>query len=178
MLQDAAVWLDEKPYKEIYDGRVHAKVSPKYAHGILQVEIGALLRSWARKRGGLASELRVYLDEGTTLVPDLAYISHTRFAGLTEEQREQPPFAPELAIEIRSRGDRERHVRRKTELYLKYGATVVLYVDPLNRSVRVTTRDGEMSLGKGDVFEHAAFPGLRLSVDEIFAPLDRPPFLT
>jgi Uma2 family endonuclease len=178
MLQDAAVWLDERPYKEIYDGRVHPKVSPKLAHTILQVEIGALLRPWTSGRGSLGSELRVYLDDGTTLVPDVAYIAHERFTGCTEQQWQQPPFAPDLTIEIRSPGDRERNVRRKMELYLKYGATVVLDVDPAKRSVRVTTKDAEAVLGKGDVFEHPAFPGLRLSVDEIFAPLDDRPLLS
>lgn len=118
MLQDAAVWLDERPYKEIYDGRVHPKVSRKLPQTILQVEIGVLLRRWTSGRVSLGSEVRVHLDDGTTLVPDIAYIAHQRFTGCTAQQWQQPPLAPDLTIEIRSPGDRERNVRRKTELYL------------------------------------------------------------
>ena len=62
-------WLDEKPYKELYDGVVHEKVSPQRAHGVIMLKVGTLLTAWAGDRGDVAVELRVYLGEGTTLVP-------------------------------------------------------------------------------------------------------------
>jgi len=53
-------WLDEKPYREVYDGTIHEKVSPQSAHGIVASYIPELLRAWGRGRGMVASELRVY----------------------------------------------------------------------------------------------------------------------
>ncbi len=37
----------------------------------------------------------------------------------------------------------------------------------------VTTREAEFNLEKGEAFVHSAFPGLLLSIDAIFAALDR-----
>lgn len=172
MLQ-ADAWLDEKPYKEIYDGRLHLKASPQHMHGIVQMEVGTLLHAWSRNRGDIVMEWRVFLDENTTLVPDVSFISDELAVTLSEAELEQPPFAPELIVEIRSPDDRNRNIRRKTELYLRHGAVVVLNVDPQKRIVEVATAEGEQTLQAGDIFEHAAFPGLAVPVSAIFAPLDR-----
>jgi Uma2 family endonuclease len=173
MLRYSDVWLDTKPYKEIYDGRVHPKVSPQLTHFILHGRIGSLLSAWVQDRGVSGPELRVYLDDETSLVPDLAFVSNERLESLSPEQREKPPFAPELVIEIRSPRQWMPNIRRKTELYLQHGATVVLNVDPKKRTIRVTTRENEITLGEGGTFQHPAFPGLGLSVDAIFSSLDR-----
>ena len=172
MLQ-ADAWLDEKPYKEIYDGQLHLKVSPKFMHGLVEFEVGTLLREWSRDRGYIVMELRVYLDAKTSLVPDVSFISDERMATLSEAEQEEPPFAPELVVEVRSPKDRDRNIRRETELYLQHGALVVLNVDPQKRTVDVATANGETTLEPGDVFEHASFPGLRVPVSAIFAQLDR-----
>lgn len=172
MLQTDA-WLDEKPYKEIYDGRLHLKVSPQHIHGIVQIVVGSLLLEWARERGDVVCEWRVFLDEKTSLVPDLSFISDELAATLSETELERPPLSPELIIEIRSPDDRNRNIRRKTQLYLQHGAVVVLNIDPQKRAVAVTTAEREQTLHAGDTFEHPAFPGLAVPVSSIFAPLDR-----
>ena len=173
MLQRAAAWLDERPYKEIYDGRIHPKVSPRLNHALVQAAVVSLLFEWGRERGASGSELRVYLDEHTSLVPDVSFISDERLERLSEAQRQKPPFAPELVVEIRSPKNRESSIHRKTALYLEHGAIAVLDVDPTQRLVRVTTRDGESTLKPGDTFMHPTFPELALPVNAIFAPLDR-----
>ena len=173
MLQYADAWLDEKPYKEVYDGRIHPKVNPQRKHALVQGVITALLLEWGRDRGDSGPEWRVYLDENTSLVPDVSFISDGRLAALSEAQREKPPFAPELVVEIRSPENRERAIARKTALYLQHGAVAVLDVDPARRLVRVTTLDGESTLQPGDAFAQPAFQGLAFPVDAIFAPLTR-----
>ena len=105
-------WLDEKPYREVYDGVIHEKVSPQNAHGKVALRVGRLLEDWAGRRGDVSVELRVYLAPGTTLVPDVAFISGARLAPLSNEKREKPPFAPDIVAEIRSPDDREANVRR------------------------------------------------------------------
>jgi Uma2 family endonuclease len=162
-------WLDEKPYKELYDGVVHEKVSPLRTHGRVMGEIYMLLRAWSRGRGDVSLEWRMYLAEGVTLVPDLAFVSKERLAPLSHAEREKPPFAPDIAVEVRSPEDREANVRRKTELYLQHGAVIVLNVDPSTREVRLTDATGERTLKSGDAVEHPAFPGLSIEVEEIFA---------
>lgn len=166
-------WLDEKPYREVYDGAIHEKVSPQLAHGIVAGEITAQLRDWGSRRGVVAVELRVYLGPGTTLVPDVAFISDERLATLSEEEREKPPFAPDIAIEVRSPEDRAANVVRKTELYLAHGAMLVLNIDPHDRLIRLSSAGGERVLHSSDAIEHPAFPDLRIPVAAVFAPLDR-----
>lgn len=165
-------WLDEKPYKEVYDGVIHEKVSPQLPHFAVAGKLGVLLSGWAGRRGLVGPELRVHLAPGTTLVPDLAFMSYERLAAIPPEQRATPPLAPEIVVEIRSPDDRDRSVRRKNELYLAHGAILVLNVDPESRSVRVGDANGEILLHPGDIIEHRAFPELRIPVAEIFAPLD------
>ena len=166
-------WLDEKPYKELYDGVVHEKVSPQRTHALVCGEIFSLLRECARERGEIGVEWRVYLAEGTTLVPDVAFISHARLAALSEQEREKPPFAPDIVIEVRSPEDREKNIRRKTQLYLEHGASMVLNVDPQDRTVQLSDRNGEQILRSGDTIAHPAFPDLRIAIGSVFAPLDR-----
>jgi Uma2 family endonuclease len=168
-------WLDTKPYKEVYDGRAHRKMSPQRTHALLQARILGRLATWADARGDgeAGTELRVYLDEETSLVPDVSWISDVRLKKLSPEERERPPFAPELAVEVRSPRQRKAGILRKTELYLAHGAVAVLDVDPRTRTVNVTTSDGATTLCAGDAFQNAAFPGLTLRVADVFAPLDR-----
>lgn len=164
-------WLDEKPYKELYDGVVHEKVSPQRSHAIIAGEMYSLLRQWGRQRGDVGIEWRVYLAEGITLVPDVCFVSRERLAALSEQEREKPPFAPDIAVEVRSPEDDERNIKRKTCLYLEHGATIVLNVDPRDRTVRLTDHAGERILRSGDTIAHAALPGLSIGVDAIFEQL-------
>jgi Uma2 family endonuclease len=164
-------WLDEKPYKEVYDGAIHAKVSPQLLHFAVAGATIALLQRWAGRRGLVGPELRVYLAPGITLVPDVAFISHDRLGAIPEAQRAQPPIAPEIVVEIRSPDDRERSIRRKTELYLAHGAILVVNIDPESRCVRLSDARAERELGADEPIAHATYPDLRISVAEIFAPL-------
>jgi Uma2 family endonuclease len=167
-------WLDEKPYKELYDGAVHEKVSPQSDHAVIALECAILLKEWGRRRGETGVEWRVYLAEGVTLVPDVAFFFEEKLAALSREQRQKPPFAPDVAVEVQSPEDREPNIRRKTELYLAHGSTIVLNVDPATRTVRLSDAGGERTLRAGEAIEHPAFPDLNIFVSAIFAPLDKP----
>ena len=111
-------WLDEKPYKEVYDGAIHPKVSSRSTHAIVAGELYAALRAWGSATGSTGVEWRVHLAPGITLVPDVAYFARGRLARLIAEDREKPPFAPDIAVEVRSPGDSDRHVKRKSRTLL------------------------------------------------------------
>ena len=166
-------WLDEKPYKELYDGVVHEKVSPQLDHGRVAGQLIILLAAWAGERGDVVPELRVYLVEGTTLVPDVSFVSRERLAPLSTAQTQKPPFAPDIVVEIRSPDDREENIRRKTELYLAHGARIVLNVDPEKREVQMKDAASEVVFRPGDALQHPAFSDLHIPISEIFARLDR-----
>jgi Uma2 family endonuclease len=164
-------WLDEKPYREVYDGAIHAKVSPLSVHSILAFHIAKLLDAWGGELGDTGVEWRVHLRPGTSLVPDVAFFLRERLSTLDDEAYNKPPFAPDIAVEVRSPKDRAPNIKRKTALYLAHGSSVVLNVDPRDRSVRLSSSNREDVLRVGDVVVHPALPGLRIAVADIFTPL-------
>ena len=167
--------LDEKPYIEILGGWVLPKVSPKRRHAMVQGALFAILRQLARDRGDVGTEWRCMLARSpkkTTLVPDVAFVSRERLAPLDEEARELPPFAPDIAIEVRSPSDKVKFRVSKIRAYLDHGSTVVLDVHPRTRIIRAFTRDGVREFHEDDRFECAALPWFSFDVREAFADLD------
>jgi Uma2 family endonuclease len=167
--------IDEKPYIEILDGRRVPKVSPKRRHSMLEWRIAARLQELAGNRGDVGTEWRCWLDAGgpkvTTLVPDVAFVSNERLDSLGPEQREEPPFAPDVAIEIRSTGDRIARIEWKMRAYLAHGCSVAMDVQPEKRQIRVFTLEGVRTYCEGDRFESTDLPWLAFDVSAVFAPL-------
>jgi len=163
---------------EVLRGIEIPKMSPRRRHARLQSTLLRIIEEWAGERGEVCPEWRCWIsrapqDEETSLVPDIAFVSLERLAPLGDEDAEEPPFAPDIAVEIRSPGDRERNIRTKAALYLSSGAHLVLDVDPARRVVTAFTGTGEQRYGDGDIFTHSAFPGLSFDVRDLFSSADR-----
>jgi Uma2 family endonuclease len=168
--------LSDLPEVEILDGVPVSKASAGRRHATLQGQLGALLGTWAEQRGEVGIEWRFRLAETprrTELVPDVAYVAASRMAALSDEAAEEPPFAPDIAVEVRSPSDAEHHVRAKAELYLAHGAVLVLDVGPVGRRIVAYDASGVCTFGAGSVFVHEAAPGLTIDVDALFAKLER-----
>ena len=166
----------DEPEIELIDGLPVAKMSPKRRHAVLQTTLGALVREWAIGRGTVGTEWRFHLS-GTpsrknSYVPDLAYVSAARLRALTAASAEEPPFAPDVAVEIHSPGDRERNVGRKVERYLQYGSRLVLDVRPMSRTIVAHDVNGKRVFTERDRFEHAALPGFSFAVAALFSEAD------
>lgn len=90
-------------------------------HGILQMEIGALLRESA-KNGKSISECSIETEKGVK-VADVVYCS-AEF--LTRNGYETPyQEAPEVCVEIVSRSNSKREMNEKKKLYFERGALEV-----------------------------------------------------
>ena len=162
----------EKPYIELIDGLELRKMSPKLRHGELQYEFMKLLDAWSAGRGKFGLEWRCWLvaagPRRTSLVPDVAWVSEERFAPLDAEAKQTLPFAPDIAIEIRSPGDRLRNLQRKVELYLAHGSRLVLDVDPKSRTIVAHDRTSMRTFKENERFEHAEAPGLNFDLKTLF----------
>jgi Uma2 family endonuclease len=167
------------PEIELVNGVELPKMSPRRNHALLQLELGQQLRTWARNRGEVGTEWRfVLVSEGphrTSLVPDIAFVSAARMATLSDDVAQEPPFAPDLAIEIRSPGDREANIRAKITLYLAHGAALVLDVDPHRSCITVHDCRSSCTFCDGDALTHPAAEGLQIDVRALFAILARSP---
>lgn len=166
--------IQDQPEIEYLSGRPYAKVSPKRVHAMVQAAALLILQRCAGSRGAVGPEWRFQLSAGTSLVPDVAFVSYERLRALSEEQSEEPPFAPDIAIEVRSPSHRSALAQDKIRRYLAHGAQVVLDVDPATREVHAWTAAGEHAYCSGDRFTSGAFPWLQFEIAELFAKIEIP----
>lgn len=155
--------IDERRL-ELIDGEVYEKMSPRWGHGALAIELGAALRSV----GYASAEPRAIIPQGTgadesSLLPDVAFY------------RESPPEPndwmrrpPDVAIEILSPGQGRRDVRAKVDIYLQFGVQSVWVFDLDRRSVDVYEAAERRTLGPDDRLISAAVPGFEVQVGELF----------
>jgi hypothetical protein len=90
-----------------------------------------------------------------------------RLANLSEAQRECPPLAPEVVVEVRSPNEREWQVRA----YLEAGALIVLDVIPDALAIDAIALNGTARFHENESFRNDAVPWLRFDVPEAFADL-------
>jgi Uma2 family endonuclease len=171
---------ETKPETEWILGRAVRKVSPQRKHARLQTAFVLALGPWSEGRGEVGTEWRFRPappnEIRRPLVPDISYVSHERLADLEEGlDLEVPPFAPDVAVEILSPGDRKRRLDHKIAVYLASGGSLVIVVDPRDHSVRLHDAHRVRVLHGDEVIEHPAMPGFSLSLPRLFAALDRPP---
>jgi Uma2 family endonuclease len=161
---------------EYLDGQPYPKVSPKLSHSLVQGAIVRIVHRCAGKRGRVGPELDVYPGPAgggvTKFVPDVAYISIERLRSLSVEDREEPPFSPDIAVEVWSPTNDRRYLDLKIARYLATGAALVLDVDPYARTI--VAHDGSTTrlYKTGERFEHSTMPWLQFDVAEAFADLD------
>ncbi len=170
---------ETKPETEWILDRPVQKASPTRRHAVLQAAMAEWLRAWARGCGQVGTEWRFRItppgEITRPLVPDVAYLSFERMRRLSAAERETPPVAPDIVVEIRSPDDRPADVNHKREVYLAAGAGTVLIVDPDRRTMDVFARDGAYAeYGDTATYADERFPGLTLSLADIFAELDMP----
>jgi Uma2 family endonuclease len=105
--------------------------------------------------------------------PDLLYVSSGRTAHVITPMHARG--APDLVVEIASRGTRKRDETIKRRLYERDGVAEYWVVDPDIDGVRVYRReDGvfsrpiELTREAGDVLTTPQLPGLELPLERIF----------
>ncbi|GAC1303628.1 MAG: Uma2 family endonuclease [Vulcanimicrobiaceae bacterium] len=169
--------VESKPATEWLLGEPVQKMSPRRAHGVIQLEFGYRLLSWAVGRGDVASEWRVWVEPPNEysryLVPDIAYVSYDRLARDAGEAAEEPHVAPNVVVEIVSPSERNILIAHKIAVYLSAGTELVILIDPQKRTVALHDPEVAQILGPGGRIEHAAMPGFTCSIDELFATLER-----
>jgi Uma2 family endonuclease len=147
-------------------------MSPTRDHGRLQGALTVALSAWCGSLGEVAPEWRFRIavrgEPRRPLVPDVSFVSAARLRNLSDEELQLPPFAPDVAIEILSPGDRSIDVASKIDVYLEGGAKLVLVLDPKRRTIRAVDATTDRTLSGSEVFAHAALPGFTLVVGTFF----------
>ena len=104
-------------------------------------------------------------------LPDVSFISWERLPGRTVPREEIWSIAPDLAVEVISRGNTRQEMDRKLSDYFAAGVRLVWYVYPATSEVRVyasadkyVTLTAQETLEGGDVL-----PGFQLRLATLFA---------
>ena len=166
---------ETQPATELIDGRLVQKMSPKRRHQELEMRWTLAFRAWGGERGGAyhewRHEFRAPGHSFASLVPDIAYLSNESLEALGPAASEAPPRAPEIAVEILSADESERHLAWKIGAYLAAGTRVVFVVDPPKRTVIAHSRDKMERFGPGDTVRHTTMPGFAYAIDAMFEGL-------
>jgi Uma2 family endonuclease len=168
--------LLDLPEIEYLDGQPYPKVSPNLTHSLVQGALVRILHRCASKRGRVGPELDVHPGQidgsRTTFVPDVAYVSMERLRALSAVDREEPPFSPDIAVEVWSPTNDRRYLDMKIARYLATGALLVLDVDPFARTIAAHDGSAIRTYKTGELFVHPSLPWLRFEIAEAFADLD------
>lgn len=164
---------------ELVDG-VLVEKARGFWESVLAVAISSALRAFVipRKLGVVAGAdgmVRLFPHLNLIRMPDVVYVSNERLAASSARGRAVPQLAPDLAVEVLSKGNTVAEMSRKRREYFEAGVRLVWIVDPQLRSVDVYTgieepktfREDQM-LDGGDVL-----PGFTLELTPLFAELGR-----
>jgi Uma2 family endonuclease len=118
----------------------------------------------------------VRLWAGRVRIPDVAFFSWDRMPGRKRPPEPIPTLAPDLAIEVLSRGNTHAEMRNKRRDLFSVGVSLVWEIDPRARTTHVYSRADEpdavlteaQMLDGGEVLQ-----GFTLSLRELFAELER-----
>jgi Uma2 family endonuclease len=167
----------EKRLFELVDGTLVEKAMGYY-ESVLAMVIGHLLASFLDQHNlGIVSgaDGTLRLMPGLVRIPDVAFVRWERFPDRKMPTEPVPGIAPDLAVEVLSRGNTEAEMERKLQEYFAAGVRLVWYLDPEPRTVRAYTSPTEFRLlTEDDTLEgDPVLPGFRLLIREWFERAER-----
>ena len=142
--------------------------------GSKELDIGAQLRSWARRDGsGIAfgPSSGFTLPNGAVRGPDAAWITKTRLTELTtEDKRGFGHICPDFVIELRSQSDSLRVIQAKMDEYMENGARLGWLIDPQNRRIYVYRPNSEIEILESpeSVSADPELKGFTLNLEEVW----------
>jgi Uma2 family endonuclease len=105
------------------------------------------------------------LASGLVRIPDVSFIAWDRFPNRVIPEELIPHLAPDLAVEVLSKGNTKREMIRKLREYFVAGTRLVWLVDPRTRTASVYTSPKDVTLlteadtlHGGDVLHGFKFP--------------------
>jgi Uma2 family endonuclease len=165
-----------RPY-ELVDGTLVEKAMG-FDESIIGFFLGLALGDYLRihdigKPFGDNALMRLF--PGLVRIPDAAFISWERYPKKKRRRGEIPTVAPDLVVEVLSKGNTRKEMARKLREYFKAGVRLVWYVDPSKRTVTVYTAvDRSTVLHEDDFLDGGdVLPGFSLSIRDWFAEAER-----
>ena len=171
--------LPENEHKFFYliEGELYFMSRPGGVHGLIASLIAHFLWMYVLERdlGHVTTETGYHPPESrkTLLGPDVGFVHR--------ERAPQPfparsvPVMPDLAVEVLSPSNTLPELRRKADVYLRYGTVLVWLVNPDDKTVEVwRVEDDENTtsetVGPGGAIDgEPVLPGFNLELDALFS---------
>lgn len=145
---------------------------PSLEHGAIGIRLGRHLDTYVEEKGlGLVcnSQTTFRFVGQPNRLPDLSFVSRKR---LPQRIDQNANFAPDLAVEVLSKGDDVSEVDKKILQYQRSGVSLVWIVHPVIQAVDVyRLKDGlrlQRLLIDDELDGEDIIPGFRLKVSRLF----------
>ncbi len=160
---------------ELVDGELVEVAPVADAHGGIAVNIAAEIRAFNKEKrlGVVRVETGYKLTNSLTRGPDVSfYTKDKEQLAVLQRQEGYLNFAPDLAVEIVSRGDRTGEVLEKVDEYLTAGVALIWVVYPKKELVYVFRPDEPVLIlhrKNGDtLLGYDVLPGFELKLETVF----------
>ena len=161
---------------EIIDGEHYVTPAPNTRHQAVIINLARLIAPFVhdRRLGQLfVSPVDVVLSATNIVQPDLVFVSAVRASIVT---RPNIQGAPDLAIEVLSKGTRQTDENVKRKLYEQFGVQEYWVVDPDAETVQMYRLTASRYAAAAELSRHPnarlttpLLPGLDLPLAEIFS---------
>lgn len=159
---------------ELVRGVLRVSEPPGYLHCDVSFRVARAIGNFATDRrlgATLIGDPGFILERApdTVRAPDIAFVSASRVPD--PRPRGYVEFAPDLAVEVLSPGNRPGEVLEKVAHWLNAGTLLVWIIDPIKRIARVYRADGtESFLAEHDVLDgEDVLPGFACPLAEVLA---------
>ena len=172
-LEEFLALPEDKPYLEYIDGRIEAKVSPRFKHSLISLRLMEHLNRWSGPaRLGLAlPELRCTFA-GRSIVPDVVFLLREHIEiDSSGEPVDEIPRPPDIHVEIISPEQGMKKAREKLSHSTSHGCSLGWLIHPDKKTIDVY-RPGRAAVrmaADGVLEGEPVLPGFRLPVAEVFA---------
>jgi Uma2 family endonuclease len=161
---------------ELIVGEHHVTPYPNLRHQRILGNLFEAFRLYLREHPGgevFCAPLDVVLSDVDVVAPDLLYVSGERAKDVLTPEHVRG--APDLVIEIMSKGTRRRDETTKRRLYERAGVNEYWAVEPIVGAIRIYRRSGteftsaiELHRDAADSIETPLLPGLVIGLRAIF----------
>jgi Uma2 family endonuclease len=163
---------EENRLCELIDGTLVEK-TVGYSEGRLAIALVVMLELYVFDRDlGIVNgaDGTFQLMPGLVRIPDVSFVSWSRLPERKVPAAPIPDLAPDLAVEVLSKGNTPKEMQRKIGEYFESGVQQVWLVDGVARQIRVYTSPKKSRLYcEGDTIRGGKLlPGFSLSLETLF----------
>lgn len=149
------------------------EIMPSLEHGIIGSRLNRFLDVYVddNNLGAVCTSQTSFkfIGKPITRYPDISFISLER---LPEQLRTDADFAPDLAVEVVSKGDDDYDLEEKIIQYQKSGVRLIWIVHPVSQTVEVyrlsTGLRSFRLVGEDELLGEEVIPGFKVKVSRLF----------